>query len=103
MTTFAISMALLLTGTGLGWITAALRHRSVTGALSAKLAESNARLDRRNSDVARLERRCEELGAADVKCAAVTAQLDAERRSSAERIAAIEKSRAMPRMALPRP
>lgn len=94
MATFAISIALLLTGIGLGWMTAALRHRSITGALTAKLAESNARLDGRNSDVAPLERRCEQLGAADVKFAAVAAQLDAERRSSTERITAIQSAEA---------
>lgn len=88
--TFAIAVALLLVGIGLGWMTAVLRHRSVSGALAIRLAESNARLDARNFEMARLERRVEELGAADVKCAALAAQLDAERTRSEDQHAITE-------------
>lgn len=92
--TFLVAVALLIVGIGLGWMTATLRCRTITGALYTKIAESNARLDARNSDVERLQRRAEELGAADVKCAALSAQLAAERTSSADRISAIESAEA---------
>lgn len=92
--TFLIAVALLIVGIGLGWMTATLRCRTITGALQIRVAESNARLDARNSDVERLQRRAEELGAADVKCAALSARLEAERNSSADRISAMESAEA---------
>lgn len=90
--TFIAVVALLLIGIGLGWMTAALRHRSVTGTLNARLAEAQTRLQARNADVQRLDERVELLGAADVKCAALTAKLEAERQSADERIATMERA-----------
>jgi DNA recombination protein RmuC len=90
--TFLTVVALLLVGIGLGWMTATLRHRATTGTLNARLAESQARLQARNADVQRLEERVEALGAADVKCAALTAKLEAERQSHDEKIEAMERA-----------
>lgn len=91
---FVAAIALLLTGIGLGWLTAAARQRVVNGALQSRVADLSARFEIRSAEAARLNLRVEQLGAADVKCAALTAQLDAERKSNDDKVAVIEQAEA---------
>ncbi|HEY8310208.1 MAG TPA: DNA recombination protein RmuC, partial [Gemmatimonadaceae bacterium] len=92
MVLFGIAVALLFAGIGLGWFTAATRQRGLISLLESKIADLSARFEIRSAEAARLNLRVEQLGAADVKCAALTAQLDAERRSSEEKVAVIEQA-----------
>jgi DNA recombination protein RmuC len=92
ITALGASIGLLLLGIGLGWLAASGRQKSVLGTLHSKIADLTARYEIRSAEAARLMLRVEQLGAADVKCAALTAQLDAERTSSADKIAVMEQA-----------
>jgi DNA recombination protein RmuC len=89
---FGAAVALLLVGALLGWLTASARQRSFNNTLQSKVADLTARFEIRSAEAARLNLRVEQLGAADVKCAALTAQLDAERKSNHEKVAVIEQA-----------
>lgn len=91
---FTIAIVLVLLGIALGWITVTLRHRGAVTALRVKLAESDAKFAARGADVARLERRVEELSTVEVKAAALAAQLEAERVAAADKLALLEASEA---------
>ncbi len=82
----------LILGIALGWLAAAGRQRSVISTMQSRIADLSARLEIRSAEAARLTLRVEQLGAADVKRAALAAQLDAERANSADRIAAMEQA-----------
>jgi hypothetical protein len=90
LTTFGIAVALLAIGGGLGWFMGSQRQRNVTGTLLNRIADLTARYELRSADAERLMQRVDELGAADVKCMALTAQLEAERRRNEERVAAMQ-------------
>ena len=94
LTTFGIAVALLAIGIGLGWLTASARQRGAYTTLLSKVADLTARFEIRSAEAARLQLRVEQLGAADVKCAALTAQLDAERRSNDDKITVMEQAEA---------
>lgn len=87
---FGASLALLTLGVALGWLAAATRQRISFGTLQNRITDLNARYEIRSAEAARLNLRVEQLGAADVKCAALAAQLDAERSSNSDRIAVME-------------
>ena len=87
---FGIAVALLAIGAGLGWLTAATRQRNANSTLLSRVADLAARFEIRSAEAARLQLRVEQLGAADVKCAALSAQLDAERKSNADKITVME-------------
>jgi DNA recombination protein RmuC len=87
---FGIAVGLLVIGAGLGWLLATHWQRGVVSLLQSKIADLSARFEIRNAEATRLTLRVEQLGAAEVKCAALGAQLDAERRSNADRIAVME-------------
>ena len=89
---FGVAVALLFVGIALGWLTAATRQRGLISMLESKIADLSARFEIRSAEAARLHLRVEQLGAADVKCAALTAQLDAERRSGQDKVAVIEQA-----------
>ena len=89
---FAIVIALLLIGVALGWLTASARQRGANSTLLSRIADLSARFEIRSAEAARLQLRVEQLGAADVKCAALTAQLEAERRSNADKLAVMEQA-----------
>ncbi len=89
---FAAAVALLTIGAALGWLVAATRQRMSSATLQNRIADLNARFEIRSAEAARLLLRVEQLGAADVKCAALTAQLDAERGSNADKIAVMERA-----------
>ena len=89
---FVIAVVLLVIGSSLGWLVALVRQRQTAAAQSSRIADLTARLELRSAEAERLLRRAEELGAADVKCAALSAQLDAERRSTADRITTMEQA-----------
>ena len=88
--TLGIAIGLLILGIGLGWLAAAGRQRSVIATLQSRIADLTARYEIRSAEAARLTLRVEQLGTADVKCAALSAQLDAERRSNTDKIAVME-------------
>ncbi|HEY5088276.1 MAG TPA: DNA recombination protein RmuC, partial [Gemmatimonadaceae bacterium] len=90
--TFGIAVALLAIGIGLGWLAASHRQGNTRNTLLSKIADLTARFEIRSAEAARLHLRVEQLGAADVKCAALTAQLDAERSSNNDKIATIEQA-----------
>ena len=92
LTIFAGAVVLLAVGAALGWLVASTRQRISLGTLQNKIADLTARYEIRSAEAARLLLRIEQLGAADVKCAALTAQLDAERRGSADKIAVMEQA-----------
>lgn len=87
---FTVTIILLVVGIALGWMTAALRHRAAITTFRVKLTEVGARADARQADVERLEQRVEQLGAADVKAAALNAQLEAERNAAREKLTMLE-------------
>ncbi len=89
---FFIVVALLGVGIALGWLAAYVRQRHATDSMTSRFADLSARFELRNAEATRLLVRLEELGAADVKCAALSAQLDAERRSTADRVATMEQA-----------
>ncbi|MEO7218042.1 MAG: DNA recombination protein RmuC, partial [Gemmatimonadaceae bacterium] len=89
---FGAAVALLLLGALLGWLTASTRQRSLLSTLHGKVADLTARFEIRSAEAARLHLRVEQLGAADVKCAALTAQLEAERRSNQDKVLVIEQA-----------
>lgn len=89
---FGAVVALLAIGVALGWLTSSTRRRNINSTLQSKIADLTARFEIRSVEAARLQLRVEQLGAADVKCAALTAQLDAERKSSTDKIAVIEQA-----------
>ena len=89
---FSTVVALLGIGIALGWLAAYVRQRHATDSMTSRIADLSARFELRNAEAARLLVRLEELGAADVKCAALSAQLDAERRSTADRVATMEQA-----------
>jgi DNA recombination protein RmuC len=91
---FGAAVALLLVGVLLGWLTASARQRGINSTLQGRVADLTARFEIRSAEAARLHLRVEQLGAADVKCAALTAQLDAERKSNQEKVAVIEQAEA---------
>ena len=90
--TLGIAIGLLILGIGLGWLVAAGRQRSVIATLQSRIADLTARYEIRSAEAARLTLRVEQLGTADVKCAALSAQLEAERRSNADKIAVMEQA-----------
>ncbi len=92
MILFGIAVVLLAVGAGLGWLAAVTRQRSNLGVLQSRIADLSARFEIRSAEAARLNLRVEQLGAADVKCAALTAQLEAERKSTGDKVAAIEQA-----------
>jgi len=92
ITTLGIVIGLLLLGIALGWLAATGRQRGSIGTLHSRVADLTARYEIRSAEAARLMLRVEQLGAADVKCAALTAQLDSERKSSADKIAVMEQA-----------
>ena len=92
MVLFGVAVALLAVGVGLGWLAAVTRQRTMLGVLQSRVADLSARFEIRSAEAARLNLRVEQLGAADVKCAALTAQLDAERKSNGDKVAAIEQA-----------
>lgn len=87
---FTVTIILLAVGIALGWMMAALRHRAAITSFRVKLTEVGARADARQADVERLEQRVEQLGAADVKAAALNAQLEAERNATREKLTMLE-------------
>jgi DNA recombination protein RmuC len=89
---FGAAVAMLVLGAALGWLVSATRQRISFGTLQNKITDLNARYEIRSAEAARLNLRVEQLGAADVKCAALTAQLDAERHSNADKITVMEQS-----------
>lgn len=89
---FGVVVALLAIGVALGWLTSSTRRRNVNSTLQGRIADLTARFEIRSAEAARLQLRVEQLGAADVKCAALSAQLDAERKSSTDKIAVIEQA-----------
>ncbi|HEY8309215.1 MAG TPA: DNA recombination protein RmuC [Gemmatimonadaceae bacterium] len=89
---FGVAVSLLLLGVALGWLTASARQRGAVGTLQSKISDLTARYEIRSAEAARQLLRIEQLGAADVKCAALAAQLDAERKSNGEKIAVMEKA-----------
>jgi DNA recombination protein RmuC len=91
---FGAAVTLLLLGALLGWLTATARQRSINSTLHGKVSDLTARFEIRSAEAARLNLRVEQLGAADVKCAALTAQLEAERRSNQEKVQVIEQAEA---------
>jgi DNA recombination protein RmuC len=92
LASFGIAVALLVVGAGLGWLMASYWQRSFASNLHSKIADLTARFEIRSAEAARLLLQVEQLGAADVKCAALSAQLDAERRSNADKIAVMEQA-----------
>lgn len=92
MVFFGAAVVLLLAGALLGWFAAATRQRGLISMMQSQIADLSARYEIRSAEAARLNLRVEQLGAADVKCAALTAQLDAERRSNTEKVAVIEQA-----------
>ncbi|MEO7040783.1 MAG: DNA recombination protein RmuC, partial [Gemmatimonadaceae bacterium] len=92
MVLFGVAVALLAVGVGLGWLAAVTRQRTLLGVLQSRVADLSARFEIRSAEAARLNLRVEQLGAADVKCAALTAQLDAERKSNDDKVAVIEQA-----------
>ncbi|MDQ2890045.1 MAG: DNA recombination protein RmuC [Gemmatimonadota bacterium] len=89
---FALAVTLLVIGAALGWLATFALQRQTSAGLTNRIADLTARFELRSAEAARLLLRIDELGAADVKCAALSAQLDAERRSSADRIAVMEQA-----------
>ena len=92
ITTLAAAIGLLLLGIGLGWLAAAGRQRVSFGTQQSRIADLSARYEIRSAEAARLTLRVEQLGAADVKRAALAAQLDAERKSNTDKIAVMEQA-----------
>ena len=92
LTTFGIVTAVIAIGVGLGWLMASARQRGANSTLLSKIADLTARFEIRSAEAERLQLRVEQLGAADVKCAALTAQLDAERRSNIDKITVMEQA-----------
>jgi hypothetical protein len=94
LATFGIAVALLAIGVGLGWLMGSQRQRNITGTLLNRIADLTARYELRSADAEQLMLRVDELGAADVKCVVLTAQLEAERRRNEERVAAMQHAEA---------
>ena len=92
ITTLAAAIGLLLLGIGLGWLAAAGRQRTSFGTLQSRIADLSARYEIRSAEAARLTLRVEQLGAADLKRAALAAQLDAERKSNTDKVAVMEQA-----------
>jgi hypothetical protein len=67
-------------------------QRGINGTLLNRIADLTARYELRSADTERLMLRVDELGTADVKCAALSAQLEAERLRSADRIATMQQA-----------
>jgi len=91
---FGSAIVLLAIGVGLGWLMGSQRQRSINGTLLNRIADLTARYELRSADTERLMLRVDELGTADVKCAALGAQLEAERLRSADRIATMQQAEA---------
>jgi len=89
---FTVTVVLLTVGIALGWMTAALRHRAAITSFRVKLAEATTRAESREAELLRLTHKVEDLGAADVKRAALEAQLEAERNAAREKLAILEMS-----------
>jgi hypothetical protein len=86
------AVALLAIGVGLGWLMGSQHQRGINGTLLNRIADLTARYELRSADTERLMLRVDELGTADVKCAALSAQLEAERLRSADRIATMQQA-----------
>lgn len=87
---FAVTVVLVTVGVALGYVTATVRQRALLDALRVRLADLNARFEGRGEELSRLQARVEELATADVKSAALAAQLDAERAASTEKTQLLE-------------
>lgn len=89
---FTVTVILLTVGIALGWMTAALRHRAAVTSFRVRLAEATTRVEARESELLRLTQRVEDLGAADVKRAALEARLEAERAATRDKLSILEMS-----------